>query len=742
MMFQHRPHGSGHPYRHDLDQRVPIRPLIGEEFEVRVLADRNVSDVYVELDGGDVVEATQVEPTEVVQEFGPFSAGRTAEGHLAPAAESGSLTADCEVWVATVSVRATTKYRVIGDSPSGRVRSGPHSVDPVQWGSSGGKLTIEGTDARLDWSSLSWLNSATGPIKARFRLRLDPEQHITGLGERFATVDHRGERLDSIVFEQYKQQGRRTYLPVPMAIVVGGDHWGFHIDTTRRCWFDIGAGDTDWIWIEAEVDPLDPQLSVCVWSGEPQEVVSLFLQRTGRPRRPPRWIFEPWMSGNEWNTQERVQAEVQRSLAEDIPVGVIVIEAWSDEETFLSFRDATYDVHDHGQPHRLSQFTFPADGAWPDPKAMVDRLHADGVRVLLWQIPLVPTHRAETGQLAADVSTLQSHNLCIREADDTPYHNRGWWFPGALIPDFTDPEVRRWWGERRRYLLEDVGIDGFKTDGGEHLWGHDLKFADGTTGAESNNRFPVLFAQTYHELFERTAIDGVTFSRAGFTGSAAYPCHWAGDQDSTWEGFQASIRAGINAGVAGVFFWGWDLAGFSGPIPDAELYLRATAMACLCPIMQYHSEFNHHQDPSIDRTPWNIAERTGDPGVIAIYRRFATLRTRLVDYLDEQADQSLRTSKPLMRHTCFDDPDDDTAWGFPLQYQLGDDLLVAPITTPGTTQIDVHLPDGEWIDCFNGSHHQGRATVSRQVPWHEIAVYHRADPSQHLSGVFDDLPAV
>ena len=31
-------------------------------------------------------------------------------------------------------------------------------------------------------------------------------------------------------------------------------------------------------------------------------------------------------------------------------------------------------------------------------------------------------------------------------------------------------------------------------------------------------------------------------------------------------------------------FWGWDFAGFSGEIPTAELYLRATAMATFCPI--------------------------------------------------------------------------------------------------------------------------------------------------------------
>ncbi|MEU5722261.1 TIM-barrel domain-containing protein [Micromonospora sp. NPDC047738] len=42
----------------------------------------------------------------------------------------------------------------------------------------------------------------------------------------------------------------------------------------------------------------------------------------------------------------------------------------------------------------------------------------------------------------------------------------GWWFPGALLPDWTDPQTRQWWQDKRRYLVEDLGVDGFKTDGG------------------------------------------------------------------------------------------------------------------------------------------------------------------------------------------------------------------------------------------------------------------------------------
>jgi len=218
----------------------------------------------------------------------------------------------------------------------------------------------------------------------------------------------------------------------------------------------------------------------------------------------------------------------------------------------------------------------------------------------------------------------------------------------------------------------------------------------------------------------------VTFSRAGFTGAAAFPAHWAGDENSTWEAYRASITAGLTAGVGGIFFWGWDLAGFSGDIPDAELYLRSAAAACFAPIMQYHSEFNHHREPSVDRTPWNIAARTGSPSVMDIYRRFARLREELMPYLAEQAARSIETGRPLMRPLLFDHPGDPEIWNWPQQWRLGDDLLVSPVTEPGVAEWPVYLPAGEWEDYFSGERHTGPVVVRRAVPLDELPVYRLA----------------
>ncbi|MBX3092261.1 MAG: glycoside hydrolase family 31 protein, partial [Cryobacterium sp.] len=211
---------------------------------------------------------------------------------------------------------------------------------------------------------------------------------------------------------------------------------------------------------------------------------------------------------------------------------------------------------------------------------------------------------------------------------------------------------------------------------------------------------------------------------------------WAGDENSTWEAFRWSLNAGISAASCGIVYWGWDFGGFSGDVPDGELYLRSAQAAAFVPIMQYHAEFNHHRVPSHDRTPWNIAERNDDSRVLPIFRTFAKLRERLIPYLAEQASATVESSAPLMRALFFEHPRDEEAWNRPRQWLLGDDLLVSPVTEPGVHSWDTYLPAGDWVDAWTGEKYSGGRVVSRPVPLDVIPVYVRAPSWEKLRGVF------
>ena len=740
-MIRHRPFGSGHPYSTDTDQRVPVDLIAGEPLLLGARSSAEVTGVQLELvivspDGTARSERHDLRRA-VTRSRGEVIDG----GHLASAqARLARAATGWQVGVEAPAAGSTIRYRFHADD-GGRTRWFDTTVfswqdAPVE------RIRVVG-ESRVLPGSVRVLTDGSTIRRVRLSLALSDAERVSGFGERYDAIDQRGSRLDSVVFEQYKSQGaeRRTYLPMPFAHVVGGEGWGFHVRTSRRVWFDVGAASADRLDIESETDvpEADPTaLEIAFYDGVPTAVLESFLAESGRAEELPPWVFRLWASGNEWNTQAEVVRQMRLHREHDIPVGSVVIEAWSDEATFTAFRDAVYAPHADGAPHALADFTFPPDGAWPDPKGMVDELHAHDVRVHLWQIPLIKLRPHPTGQAAADAAAAVRAGVVIREPDPAgalrPYRNRGWWFPLATMPDLTDPAAARWWTQKRRYLVDEIGIDGFKTDGGEHAWGRELVYLDGRRGDEKNATFPVAYAKAFGDLLREGGKAPVTFSRAGYTGSQAHGAFWAGDENSTWEAFRWSLFAGLNASACGVVYWGWDIAGFSGDLPTAELYLRAMAASVFVPIMQYHSEFNHHRRPSHDRTPWNVAELTGDARVVPLTRELVHLRERLVPLLADEARHTIRTSSPLMRPIYFDHPEDPASWDQPLRWFLGRDLFVAPVVEEGKDCVDVLLPPGRWVDVFSGERVEG--SVTRATALGEVPAYARAEAWPRLQPLF------
>ncbi len=783
-LVTHRPHGIEHPYAVSLDQRVPVLPLVGTSTRLGVQAAPDVESVVCEWrsdasnssdasegsDASDNASSSDAMTLELPLARVTADAADTAalaggEGHLAAAQAAsrgeGGWAVDSPVLGADDGAGAEASYRFVATAADGRVETTEwFRVAAARWTCelpSGLSARLVGADARLVEGSVEWLVSADGVHRGRFALVLAPGDHVVGFGERFDHLDQAGRRLDAVVFEQYKSQGvhGRTYLPMPFAHVVSASGsrasgtdasgtdpsgWGVHVRTSRRTWFDCGATDSGRLVVEVALGgTADESIDVALHDGTPTEVLRGFLDEVGRAEELPSWVFRLWASGNEWNTQALVTERMDSHRDLDIPVGVVVIEAWSDEEGIMLFRDAVYTPRPDGSPFALSDFTFPDDGAWPDPKAMVDDLHARGIRVILWQIPLLKTALSEDGlhdQVLAEGDAMVRDGHAVLEADGRPYLNRGWWFPKSLMPDLSTQRTRDWWTAKRDYLVRDLDVDGFKTDGGEHAWGHDLRYGDGHRGDEGNNLYPVHYARAFGDLLRKHGKAPVTFSRSGFAGSQPHGVFWAGDEDSTWEAFRSSVTAGLTAASCGIVYWGWDLAGFSGPVPDAELYLRAAAASTFMPVMQYHSEFNHHQLPLRDRTPWYVAETTGDERVVPVFRRFAQLRERLVDYLAASAAETVATDRPLMRPLFFDHPDAAGSWDHPHQWLLGPDLLVSPVLEPGARTWPVWLPPGEWVDVWTGDPVAGDQVVERDVPIDVVPVYCRSTAWSALSDVF------
>ncbi len=791
-MIEHRPFGIDDPYKHLVDERSPRDPEAGDALQIgfRTAASASEAWLTLERDGTrerheaqSLADGTWVALVEAL-EAGTYSytihardgaeeytsarfglevararrVDRALHGQIDPHGLSLELAGPDGARAALrlgVSAPGVARVELVpGPAPSrtddeaSPAARGARAGDRpcvVSADADGWTLRAEGLEARLDAATLElsvtrpgrttasvrvsvaacWFELPDGRVlRHHLTVRSDPSESLYGLGERFGAPGLRGRTWDVRVYEEYKEQGQRTYLPMPFFLSQRG--WGVWLETDAPARVDARGGDVEIDVGGAAGAAATTLVAHLIVADAPYDVTAAFVGLTGAIALPPRWALGPWMSANTWNDQATTMAAVRRTIAEDVPATVLVIEAWSDEATFYAFNDAAYDPVAGAERLRLADMRF--GGRWPDPKGMVDECHDAGVRVVLWQIPVLRTLHAPHAQHDADVAHALERGYVIHHGDGTPYRNAGWWFTDALVFDPTNPDARGWWFDKRRYLFDELGIDGMKTDGGEHLWGRDLVAWNGQRGTELVNRYAQAYVEAYHDFVrEATGGDGLTFSRAGYVGAQRTPAHWAGDENSTWSAFRVSIQAGLSAGLAGVSIWGWDIAGFSGEVPSVELYARSTAMACFCPIMQYHSEL-HQASECRDRTPWNVAERHADPRALAIYRAYALLRMRLIDYLAEEASALAAQGQPLMRMPALVWPEaHDALQGDADSYLFGRDLLVCPVLEKGAEARPVRLPPGSWVDLWSGARFDGERWLVVPAPLERIPVFVRAE---------------
>ena len=735
----HDPEGDRNPYVPVPWGRSPLVPVAGETVAVGVTAEDSYSSVVVEwansgesgsvklsVSGdhwtGDIgpfdescsyrFVGNRAASPDVVTDWFSLPVAQWHAGHLAPDPKSRSVVSvdsGAAIFAAESAGPRSVKWSLRG------APRGDHHGDDTELSITPDGLAIgAGHDLPRTRVERCILDGETVAWRVSWRIAAD--EQFFGTGERFDQLGQRGNRRDVRVYEQYKQQGERTYFPVPWIWSTSG--YGLFIDGAERVQFDLGASAAD----EASVTIPGAEVSGRWYFGSPQAMLTEYVADVGLPLAVPNWAFGPWMSGNEWNSEARVREVVKRTIDEAIPATVLVIEAWSDETTFYMFNGAKYAAVEGDRAVAVSDMQFAEP--WPDPIGLVEWLHSVGVRVLLWQIPLLKDVGGHD-QHHADIAFAEQDGLCVLGAQSS-YRNRGWWFPGARAIDFTNPAAREWWFAKRSYLLDSIGVDGFKTDGGEHLWGADVTTHAGEEGHAAGNAYPTHYLSAYHQFMkDHGRSERLTFSRAGHTGAQAFPAHWAGDEDSTWEAFRASITAGLTAAASGVAFWSWDLAGFSGQLPTAELYMRSCSAASFAPIMQYHSEHNEHREPLADRTPWNVAAQTATPEVIDVYRFYARLRMNLVPYLVTLGQEAALTGIPLMRPLVLEFPDDTAAVAVSDQFLLGPDLLIAPILEEGASVRRVYIPRGEWRCLWSGIKvESGETTATASVD--QIPVYVRA----------------
>lgn len=726
------------PFEDDGFGRTPETPLAGQAVTVRCRADGGSAAplLIVETAGGERVAApAAADGNRYAFSLGAFAAGQSVRYRFFNDGEQTpwfafDVNAEETVQAPLGLYRAGDALQVAlcpdvtltlrgGEAPSLTLTQQPAAGEPVPEAT----LALPGEWSLTVGEGFIWkLNRLSKPVceglgyllrrdshgrvtRATLRMRMQAG-HVLGTGERFEAVDMLGHATNGRVVEKFTRQGEQTYLPMP-----------FFMTDRGLGWYRAGSIPAEMRFSETvEISQETEGATLTVdelFFGAPQTLLQAYVARTGQPALPPEWAFGVWISANGWKCDADVDEQLAALTRFQYPATVLVLEQWSDERTFYRW---------HPQN-------------WRDPAAMVKRVRAAGLHLVLWQIPVIK-HQwdGEPGEaLQSDAREAAEKGYAVRAADGTPYRITERWFHHSMLPDFTNPEAVRWWFGKRKPLLQ-MGVEGFKTDGGEFLFDRGARLAGGQSGLAAHNLYPGLYLGAYRDFMAREGVAGVLFSRADSVGAQTRPIHWAGDQRSEWGELQACLNAGISAGLSGVLFWSFDIGGFAGPLPTAELYLRATALGCFCPVMQWHAEprggqFGDREGVPInnDRSPWNLAEALRDERVLTLGCSFARLRDALRPYLWREAAHCAQAARPMMAHLCLDWPGDPEAWNTQDEYMLGRELLVAPLVHEGEDTRDVYLPQGEWEDYFTGEAITGGRTLRVACPLERIPVYLRRD---------------
>src|SRR5260370_16659028 len=102
------------------------------------------------------------------------------------------------------------------------------------------------------------------------------------------------------------------------------------------------------------------------------------------------------------------------------------------------------------------------------------------------------------------------------------------------------------------------------------------------------NEYRLVHARGFYEGMRdagETAI--LNLCRSAWAGSQRYGAAiWSGDINSTFEAFQAQVRAGLNIGLSGIPWWTTDIGGFYGGDSESPPFC-----ALLLPLVQYNTLF-------------------------------------------------------------------------------------------------------------------------------------------------------
>ncbi|MBU5488736.1 glycoside hydrolase family 31 protein [Clostridium sp. MSJ-8] len=521
--------------------------------------------------------------------------------------------------------------------------------------------------------------------------------YFYGLGERTGHLNKRGYHYVNWNTDDPSPHGEtflQLYKSIPFMIgMADSNAFGIFFDNHFETHFDMGRDNEEYYYFAA----VDGNLDYYFINGpEISKVITGYTSLTGTTPLPQLWTLGYQQCRWSYTPRERLMEVCKSFRDKKIPCDTVYL----DIDYMDGYRVFTWD-----------------DEKFNNHKEMLEELKNMGFKVVTIIDPGVKVDKGykifdegmEKGYFATDKNGLT-------------YVNEVW--PGdAVYPDFMNSEVRKWWSNNQKILLND-GVSGIWNDMNEPAsfrgpLPDDVMFDnDGraVTHKEIHN--------VYGHMMDKATFEGIkattnkrpfVVTRACYAGTQKYATVWTGDNQSTWEHLRMSIPMLMNLGLSGFAFCGTDVGGF-GHDCSKELLSRWVQVGAFTPLFRNHAAMGTR-----DQEPWAFDAETEE-----INRKYIKLRYKFLPYFYDVMREAEKTGAPFIRPLVFNYQDDRDTYEINDQFMVGKDILVAPVVAQGVHKRMVYLPKGDtWFDYWTGEEIEGGQYIIKTAPLDVCPIYIR-----------------
>ena len=504
-----------------------------------------------------------------------------------------------------------------------------------------------------------------------------PGESYYGLGDKPVDNNLKGKRFENWVTDSYAY-GRDTdpiYKAIPFYTGLHNKKsYGIFFDNTFRSFFDFCSERRNITSFWAHGGEMNYYF---IYGPEMSEVVANYTDLTGKPHEMPAlWTLGYHQCKWSYYPESNVKEVTKKFRDLKIPCDAIYL----DIDYMEGFRCFTW-----------------SEEYFPNPKRMVKELADDGFKTIVIIDPGI--------KIDMDYSVfkegLDKDYFCKRA--DGPYMKGKVWPGECYFPDFTNPEVRDWWSNLFKELVEDIGVKGVWNDMNEpavmdvpgKTFPNDVRHDyDGNhcSHRKAHNIYGMQMARATYQGLKKFSYPKRPFviTRAAYSGTQRYTSSWTGDNIATWDHLTIANLQAQRMCMSGFSFIGSDIGGFAEQ-PNGELYARWIQLGIFHPFCRTHSSGDHG-----DQEPWAFGEN-----ITNVVRKFIEIRYQLLPYLYTAFWRYVGEGVPILKSlVLFDQADQHTHYRND-EFVFGEKILACPITGPNQKGRRMYFPLGRWYNFWD-----------------------------------------